>query len=137
MRSTLSFAARSCFRSVAFRPACSSCAARRLLSTESRQWSTPLAKQLSEAITVCLLANEAILSNKLLGYGSDSLGILYADVFDLRSRRLLHFGATWPRSIRPKGRLYNVTRDIPDIWGADWHMVCYRMDGTGTQEQGS
>ena len=54
MRSNISFQARNCLRGVAARRTGASfgrVAARRWYS-EARQWSTPLAKQLSEAITV-------------------------------------------------------------------------------------
>lgn len=52
MRSIISFQARSCLRGAANWKYAVPCKALRWSSTEARQWSTPLAKQLSEAITV-------------------------------------------------------------------------------------
>jgi NADH dehydrogenase [ubiquinone] 1 alpha subcomplex assembly factor 7 len=53
MRTIISLAARSCSRNVARRVSWAHCSIKRRSSTGSRQWSTPLAKQLSEAIAVC------------------------------------------------------------------------------------
>ena len=52
MRSIISIQARNCARSVVRGRYRGSCTGVRWSSTEARQWSTPLAKQLSEAITV-------------------------------------------------------------------------------------
>jgi len=51
MRSTICLAARGCLRNAARQPSRISWPAKRWSSTEARQWSTPLAKQLTEAIT--------------------------------------------------------------------------------------
>ena len=52
MRSIISFQARACVHSTVRGRYRGSCAVLRWSSTEARQWSTPLAKRLSEAITV-------------------------------------------------------------------------------------
>lgn len=54
MRSIISSQARNCVRGIVRGRYRGSCAAIRWSSSEARQWSTPLAKQLSEAITVLL-----------------------------------------------------------------------------------
>jgi NADH dehydrogenase [ubiquinone] 1 alpha subcomplex assembly factor 7 len=56
MRSIISFQARNCARSVGRGKYRAPCSAVRWSSSEARQWSTPLAKQLSEAITVHFLS---------------------------------------------------------------------------------
>ena len=52
MRSIIAFQARRCLREAVRGRYMASCGAVRWSSSEARQWSTPLAKQLSEAITV-------------------------------------------------------------------------------------
>ena len=65
-------------------------------SAEARQWSTPLAKQLSEAITVCKFRIRPLHLHQLMplvGHGTGSFGDFYANVLDIGSRRILYIEA--------------------------------------------
>jgi hypothetical protein len=138
MRSIISFQARTCLRGAVNWRYGVPCKAVRWSSTESRQWSTPLAKQLSEAITVQISTGTLLCTpaNTLSGYRTNSSCFLHADVLNVRSGWILHVQARRTRSIRTKRRLYYISRDIADIWRAYWNMVRGRMDGSGQEEQG-
>jgi len=92
MRSNLSRQARQCLRSVERCRYANAAGGIRWSSTETRQWSTPLAKQLSEAITVYILTSyntiRLLICNS--GYGTNSARLIHANVPYRRCRRLLH-----------------------------------------------
>lgn len=76
-----------------------------------RKWSTPLAKQLSEAITVrpfCSIDEKKILI-LLKGYRTSPISQLHAHVLDIRSRRILYLTTRWTRPLRPERGLHNVS----------------------------
>ena len=92
MRSTLGLQLRNGVRTASQRRIGAPCMFRRWTSTEARQWSTPLAKQLSEAITVYqnTLKHLRTMLRLVLGHRPDPPCDVYAYVLDGRPRRILY-----------------------------------------------
>ena len=106
-------------------------------SSTGRQWSTPLAKTLGEAITVgdtpATYGLQLILSTD---HRSDPCSLVHAAMSGLGHGRLLHSRNAGSRSVRSEGRLCHLTRDISDLRRVGRAMGGCRMDGTGTKERG-
>jgi hypothetical protein len=102
-----------------------------------RQWSTPLARQLGEAIAVCLdtLFRFMCTSNLNTDNWPDFPGGIHATMPHISQWRVLHTKAQRTRSVWPEGRLYNVTGDISNVWRTTWHLVCCGMDGPREKKQ--
>lgn len=98
-----------------------------------RQWSTPLAKRLFEAISVrASLADTTNFVHVLKpakDNGTSAVGQLHENLFDWRFGRLLHgCHRSRPRPIWCQRGFRHVSRDLPNFRRAHWHLVCCRMD---------
>lgn len=102
-------------------------------SSGGRQWSTPLAKSLAEAITVrpfacCKHVYEVLMiptDNR-----PHICSFVHAPMPHLTSWWLLHSSNLRPRPVRRKRRLYNVPRDKPSLWRIGRNMALHRVAGT-------
>lgn len=109
---------------------------------DKREWSTPLAKTLANAIRVRerLAANSPIPYPYILtrsGHRAHTDRSIYAPSPNLPRWRILHDTRGKPRGIRTERRLHHVSRDIAGLWGIGWHMDDYRMDCTGPEKEWS
>ena len=106
-------------------------------SSTTRQWSTPLARNIAEVIQVNIqsLYFEIVLIG--LDYRADLNCGLYAPMPYFTRRRLLHDQESRPGSIRADGGFYNLTGNFTSLWRAHWNMVSGRMDCTGQKERRS
>jgi hypothetical protein len=139
MRSVISLHARNCMRNALRQRYVVPGSSLRWSSSEARKWTTPLAKQLSEAITVwcsCVHPFDWIFLTIFTGYRSNSFGSIHADVLNIRPGWILYVRRGRTRPVRAKGRFHYIAGNFPDIWGAHWNMVPDRMDGTRTKESG-
>lgn len=102
-----------------------------------RKWSTPLAKQLFEAISVRIQITNYMNQTDVVDNRPCSSGELHAHVLDGRSWRLLH-RSHWrgTGSVWIKGRLCDITRDISDLWGTHWYLVSRGMDQPRSTQAG-
>lgn len=104
----------------------------RCSSSSTRLWSTPLAKNIAEAIAVSQSATPSNHSLILiLDHRPNLHSIVHAAMPHLPRRRLLH-----PRQgpIWPKGRLHYLAGDLPGLWRASRHMDGRGMDGAGQDQ---
>jgi hypothetical protein len=122
------------------RPVWSSCQSyRRFTATaakrdEERKWSTPLAKQLTEAINVSFASCSPYKYRltRLPDHRTSTSSQLYAHVSYFRHWRLLHRCYSGrSRPVWQKGRFHYFARDFANIWRADWHLVRRGMDLSG------
>ena len=140
MRSRLIRAARPLDRCSGQRPApLVWCSGARWSTSTGRQWSTPLAKTLHEAITVrCNISKMSISNAQIdLDHRSDTSSLVYATMPHFRSRRLLYIRSrTGTRSVRQEGRLCHITRDLTNLRRAHRAVVRRRMDVSGAEKCG-
>jgi hypothetical protein len=104
-----------------------------------RQWSTPLAKTLAEAITVCSRCVYSVSSLTVdLDYRSYICSGIHATMPYPPRRRLLHasdYKRTGP--IRYKGRFRYIARDQSGVWGIGGDMAIRGMVGTRKEREGA
>lgn len=142
MRSSLSRTARQLSRNGSrLNVQCRRAAGARWTSTESggHKWSTPLAKQLAEAITVRLSKILQLMSaDDSIDHRSSPCRLVHATSPDLRPRRLLHRSLVIrQRPIRCKRRLCDIARNQSNIWRAVGCLGRGRMDCPRQKERGS
>ena len=99
-------------------------------ASHTRQWSTPLAKSLAEAVAVCTSWLTYLL--QLLTTIQDnrpySRRCVHASMPHFCKRRILYKASRRSWSIWPKRRLCHIPRNFPGIRRASRSMGCCRMD---------
>ena len=105
----------------------------RYSSTFARQWSTPLARTIAQAIEVRSLAfNGTILT--VLDYWTHLNSGVHAAMPYISRWRLLHDSQYGSRPVRSKRGFHYFPRNITDLWRATRSMDGSRVDCTGQAE---
>lgn len=105
---------------------------------EKREWSTPLAKTIAEAIRVCitclLLSTEQVclLAVCIPDHRPHLDRSVHAPMPHQPRGRILHDA---PRRLREARGLHHVARDHAGVWRADWRLDGRGVDGAGAPEQ--